>query len=208
MKKVLTIFAISLALIACNSKQKNNNSGGEQDTSMTLADRPVEKNPAVEADTIVWAKVPELKNIGTFPFFAPTGDVVIADAKDGASEIIDYAQLNNYTGSGIYPTKGKLGLMFFEEHNGKPFNKLLFDDTFDDWVEKLGATLIYEGIFPADEGAKSKLKENLYNGKKRTFALGDDEPFAVYAFRNNGKKYVINVQSNSAQGEVYVMELE
>ncbi len=208
MKKVLMIFAMCLALAACNSKQKNDAAADEQDTSMVSNDRPIIQNPAVSADTIIWEKVPELKGIGAFPFFIPTGELAASDAKDGVSELIEYAQLNNYTGTGIYPAKGKLALLSFQEQNGKPFNKLFFDDTFDGWIEKLGAALIYEGPFPADEAAKTKLKENLYNGKKRTFALGDDEPFAVYAFRNEGKKYIIHVQSNSAEGQVYVMELK
>jgi len=208
MKKVLTVLAICLTLASCNSKQKNDNAESEQDISMFSGERAVENNPAVVADTIVWAKVPELKNIGTFPFFVPTGELAAIDATNGISELIDYAQINNYTGTGIYPTKGKLALLSFQEQNGKPFNKLLFDDTFDGWIEKLGAALIYEGPFPSNEGDKNKLKENLYNGKKRTFALGDDEPFAVYAFKNASKKYVINVQSNSAEGKVYIMELK
>lgn len=209
MKKAFILFGLTLALAACNSKQKNSDSSLGQDTSITAADEQnKEKSLVVEGDSIVWAKVPELQNIGTFPFFAPIGDLIMADADNGLSEIFDYAVLNNYTGSGIYPTKGKLGIMSFEDHDGKPFNKLLFDDTFDNWIEKLDAPMVYEGVFPTDEASRKKLSENLYNGKKRTVGLGDDEPFAVYAFKNKGKKYVINVQSNTAQGKVFIMELK
>ncbi|NTD95589.1 hypothetical protein G6M26_22970 [Agrobacterium tumefaciens] len=208
MKKVFILIAISLSLAACNSKQKKDSSNHEQDTSMTSTEQNQQKSPIVAGDSIVWDKVPELKNIGKFPFFAPTGELVMADAKDGSSEIFDYVVFNNYIGSGIYPTKGKLGILAFEDHQGKPFNKLLFDDTFDEWIEKSGAPMIYEGTFPPNEEAKKKLHENMFSGKKRTLGLADDEPFAMYVFKNEGKKYIIHVQSNSAQGKVFVMELK
>jgi outer membrane protein OmpA-like peptidoglycan-associated protein len=50
----------------------------------------------------------------------------------------------------------------------------------------------------------------MWTGKHRTLGIINESeaPFAVYAFKNNGKKYILNIQSNSAQGNVFIMELQ
>ncbi|TCD23440.1 hypothetical protein EZ456_17715 [Pedobacter psychrodurus] len=92
------------------------------------------------------------------------------------------------------------------------FNQRLFNQNISDYFTKIGAKQIYKGSYPANETAnealRNKLKENQWNGKHHTFGLSDDEPFTVYAFRNNGKNYIVNVQTNSAQGHIFIMELK
>lgn len=209
MKKTFILFALGAILASCGTKKNDNQDSNESsDTSINQ----VEKNPnpaAAPKDSINWEKVPELKNIGDFPFFKPEGKLFLANEKNNLTEYLDYAKMENYTGSAVYTTRGKLGMMSFQEQGETPFNKMLFDDQVDEFITKTGAEKIYRGEYPreAQEGIKLKLKENLWNGKVHTLGIADDEPFGVYAFKHNGKKYVFSFQSNSAQGKIFIMEV-
>lgn len=209
MKKTFILFALGAILASCGTKKNDNQDSNESsDTSINQ----VEKNPnpaAAPKDSINWEKVPELKNIGDFPFFKPEGKLFLANEKNNLTEYLDYAKMENYTGSAVYTTRGKLGMMSFQEQGETPFNKMLFDDQVDEFITKTGAEKIYRGEYPreAQEGIKLKLKENLWNGKVHTLGIADDEPFGVYAFKHNGKKYMFSFQSNSAQGKLFIMEV-
>lgn len=209
MKKTFILLALGAILVSCGSKKNDNqDSYKASDTSISQVEKNLSPAAAVK-DSISWEQVPELENIGEFPFFKPQGKLVLANEKNSLTEFLDYAKMENYTGSGIYTTRGKLGMMSFQEQGETPFNKLLFDDQVDEFIEKTGVKKIYRGEYPreAEEGIKLKLKENLWNGKVHTLGIADDEPFGVYAFKYNGKKYVFSFQSNSAQGKIFIMEV-
>ena len=208
MKKTLLILAISATIASCTSKKTENAETKQLDSAAMTAQKEEKESITVPADSIDWGNVPELRDIGTFPFYTPTDDLKIIDEKNGLSEFFDYAKMENYTGSGINTIKGKLGVMVFEDNGDKKFNQQLFEDMVYPYLDKIGAKKIFNGKFPSDQALRAKLNENMWNGNKRTVGLGDDEPFAVYAFINDNKKYVLNIQSNSAQGKVFIMELK
>ena len=208
MKKTLLILAISATIASCTSKKTENAETKQLDSTAMTSQKEEKESITVPADSIDWGNVPELRDIGKFPFYRPTDDLKIIDEKNGLSEFFDYAKMENYTGSGINTTKGKLGVMVFEDNGDKKFNQQLFEDMVYPYLDKIGAKKIFNGKFPSDQALRAKLNENMWNGNKRTVGLGDDEPFAVYAFINDNKKYVLNIQSNSAQGKVFIMELK
>ena len=183
-----------------------------ENTEPQIQENPTEQtvNNESKSGEINWNEIPDLKDIGNFPFItAPTG-LKISNEKDGLSEFFDFETMENYTGSTVYSTEGKLGVLNFEGAEGKDFNQKLFDKSVYDYLDKIGAKKLYQGNFPEDENQKAKLEKNMWTGKHRTVGIvrESDSPFAVYAFKNNGKKYIVNVQSNSAQGNVFIMELK
>ena len=118
--------------------------------------------------------------------------------------------MENYTGSGIVTTEGKLGILSLDGADDKDFNQKLFDRSGYDFIEKMGAKLLYKGDFPKDEKLQEQLEKNMWSGQHMTTGLmrESEAPFAVYAFKNNGKNYLLNIQSNSAQGNIFIMELK
>ena len=208
MKKTLLILAISATIASCTSKKTENAETKQLDSAAMTSQKEEKESITVPADSIDWGNVPELRDIGKFPFYTPTDDLKIIDEKNGLSEFFDYAKMENYTGTGINTTKGQLGVMVLEDNGDKKFNQQLFEEMVYPYLDKIGAKKIFNGKFPSDQALRAKLNENMWNGKKRTVGLGDDEPFAVYAFINDNKKYVLNIQSNSAQGKVFIMELK
>lgn len=176
---------------------------------------PATANPAAPATLMAeldWSTVPDLQNIGNFPFFTAPQGLKIENAKNGLSELFDYEKLENYNGTGVYTTEGKLGIMSFDGEGDKDFNQRLFDKSIYDYIEKLGAKKIYQGKYPensdANEKLRKKLAENMFSGKSRTSGLSSSEPFSVFAFKNQGKNYILNIQSNSAAGTIYLMEVK
>lgn len=205
MKKTAIFALLGIVLFSCKNEKKTENT--EQKTEISTAEAATAETKSTE---INWNEIPDLKDIGNFPFItAPTG-LKISNEKDGISEFFDFETMENYTGTSIYSTEGKLGVLAFEGAAGKDFNQKLFDKSIYDYLDKIGAKKIYQGNFPEDENQRTKLEKNMWSGKHRTVGIvrESDSPFAVYAFKNNGKKYVANVQSNSAQGNVFIMELK
>jgi OOP family OmpA-OmpF porin len=202
MKKTAIVALLGIVMFSCKNEKKE-----EQKIETDKVENT--KEQAVSKD-INWNEMPDLKDIGNFPFFtAPTG-LKVSNEKNGLSEFFDYETMQNYTGSSIYATEGKLGILTFEGSDGKDFNQKLFDKSFYDYLDKIGAKQIYKGEFPEDEKQRTILEKNSWNGKNRTSGLlrESESPFAVYAFKNGGKKYIVNIQSNSAQGNIFIMELK
>jgi OmpA-OmpF porin, OOP family len=231
MKTKTVIIALMLILAACSKEDANDKSAaGLPADSTATTSAPIEAKPEAPAaepakpveapaDAIPnlkaeldWNTIPDLKDIGNFPFFTAPEGFKLEDEKDGLSELFEYEKLENYFGSGLYTTEGKLGVLVFEEYKEDRFNQRLFDKNVADYLQKIGAKEIYKGDYPANEtkneDLRKKLGENMFNGKHRTTGLSSSEPLAVYAFKNNGKNYMVNVQSSSAQGNIYIMELQ
>ncbi|MEP6931220.1 MAG: OmpA family protein [Flavobacterium sp.] len=205
MKKTAIIALLGILLFSCKNEKKVENT--EQKTEIP---KTVETANNVTTTGINWDDIPELKNIGNFPFItAPTG-LKISYEKNGVSDLFDYETMENYTGKTIYTTEGKLGILVFEGAEGQNFNQKLFDKSVYDYLDKIGAEKLYKGDFPENENERARLEKNMWTGKHHTSGIirESDAPFAVYAFKNNSKKYIVNIQSNSAQGNIFIMELK
>ena len=202
MKKIIFIAIIGLALFSCKTEKKTD---GQVEEKTEISNIETQKTNSTTTE-INWDEMPDLKDIGDFPFItAPTG-LKINNEKDGLSEVFDYETMENFTGKNIITTEGKLAVLYFSED----FNQKIFDRSFYDYLDKIGARQLYKGDFPEDEKQREQLAKNIWNGTISTYGLQrqSNTPFAVYAFRNNSKKYILNIQSNSAQGNIFIMELK
>ncbi len=200
MKKIAIIITFGVLMVSCKNEKKTE---GQVEEKTEVSKIETKKTNAKE---INWDEIPELKDIGDFPFVTAPKELIMYNEKDGLTEVFNYETMENFTGSNIVTTEGKLGILYFSEE----FNQKLFDKSFYDYFDKIGAKQLYKGDFPEDEKQREQLAKNMWNGKISTYGLQrqSNTPFAVYAFKNNNKKYVLNIQSNSAQGNVFIMELK
>jgi len=205
MKKTALLALLAMALLSCNKEKKTEVTQDKTDT-ITTANPPKE----TVSSELEWDKIPDLKDIGNFPFITAPQGLKIRNEKDGLTEFFEYQTMQNYTGNSIYTTEGKLGILAFEAADGSGFNQQLFNKSIYDYLDKIGAKKLYKGDFPEDQSQRELLEKNMWSGKHGTLGLfrESDAPFAVYAFKNNGKKYILSIQSNSAQGNVFIMELK
>lgn len=58
---------------------------------------------------INWDEMPDLKDIGNFPFVTAPEGLMIYKEKNGLTEFFDYETMENFTGKNIITTEGKLG---------------------------------------------------------------------------------------------------
>lgn len=203
--------ALAVCVISCKNNSADNTKVVE--TTDSIAPDNEKANATVVTEQINWDDVPELNNIGDYPFLTSPEGIDVqdwGDKKDGISEIFDLRKWEVYNGTGITTVEGKLAVLRYVEDtsNGLKYDQYIFDRSFSDYLEKSGAKKIYSGKFPEDEAVREKLKENMYSGKYATYGLSDDEPFTVYVLKNKGKKYIITLQSNSAAGHIYIVELK
>lgn len=205
-----TLFAC-LLLWSCNKKENISTQTNEssQNTEVTA-------EPQSQTSEIDWNQAPELTSIGDFPFITAPDGINIYDfeedgqPKDGITTVFPFKKFEVYNGNGVSSVEGKLAVLYFIEDisNGFKYDQYIFDRNMQDYFKRIGVKLLYQGNMPDDENIKAKLKENMYSGKYHTYGISDDSPFSVYAFKNNGKKYVVNVQSNSASATIFIVELK
>lgn len=206
MKKIAIIITLGVVLASCKNEKKTE---GQVEEKTEVSNIETQKTNTTSTE-INWDEMPDLKDIGNFPFITAPQGLMIYKEKNGLTEFFDYETMENFTGKNIITTEGKLGILSFDGSEGKDFNQKLFDKSVYDYIGKIGAKLIYKGNFPEDEKQREQLEKNIWNGNTMTAGLKreSDAPFSVYAFKNNDKKYILNIQSNSAEGNVFIMELK
>lgn len=206
MKKIIFIATIGLVLFSCKNK---NNTEKQVDEKTEVSNIETQETNAT-ATELNWDEMPDLKNIGDFPFVTAPKGLKIDNEKNGVSEIFDFETMEIYTGGNISTVEGKLGILSFDGADGKPFNQKIFDKSIYDYFDGIGAKKLYKGDFPEQDKDRERLEKNMWSGEHGSNGLlrESDSPFSVYAFKNNGEKYILNIQSNSAQGTIFIIELK
>jgi OmpA-OmpF porin, OOP family len=204
MKKTAIIITLGIILVSCKNEKK---AEGQVEEKTEVSNIETQKSNSTSTE-INWDEIPDLKDIGNFPFITAPEGLMIDSETNGLTEFFDYETMENYLGKNIATTEGKLGILNFDGSNDKDFNQKIFDKSIYDYLDKIEAKQLYKGDFPEDEKLKEQLGKNMWSGKHMTCGVSNDSPFAVYAFKNKDKKYILNIQSNSAQGNVFIMELK
>ena len=214
MKKNIYLICLILSIVACknDSKQQKNvpeNSEIEetQNTSSTT-------NELFLKD-FDWSKIPEsTAEIGAFPYItAPEGFIVRDEygefAKNGMTKFLDFNKMIMYNGTSFYNAEGKKAEMRIGMTEKRAdFNQLKFDKSVDNYLESLGAVLLFKGQIPKEKIQELKKIDEYSIGKYITGDPYNSDPVRHYALNHKNGKIMFQVWSNSASGEVGVLELE
>lgn len=209
-------FALSLTLTisSCGSADKKTETVA--DTVATTTETPADQ-PAASTETFKdfdWSTVPQSNaEIGGFPFLTAPSGFVITDkgrsneSKTGYSELKDFNKLIMFNGVSFYNAEGKVAkLVFIMKEREADWNQYSFDSSVDKYLQSIGAKLI--GKLKLNQAQKEFLgKEDdmaIYN-----HMVGDpyNDPIRMYALNHPKGKIMFQVFSNSASGEVGVVEL-
>jgi len=210
-KKALTITpenqATQTAAVECVPPTKTENAAQD-------AANP-EPSPATEAGKFDINKVPLVNtNIGSFPYISAPDGFIIRDSKRngeerGYTKFHDFSKLIMYTGESFFDAEGKLAVLEVDTRDNKEgFNQYKFDKSVDSYLESIGAVRIFKGQIP-----KEKLKELNKENDSTVYRhiTGDpwnSDPLRHYVLNHAKGKIMFQVWSNSAQGEIGVVELE
>lgn len=210
-------FALSLttALASCGS---SDNKGGNSADSVTATTAP----PTVDQSTAStetfkdfdWNTVPQsTAEIGSFPYLtAPAGFYIqekdsYTESKTGYSHLKDFNKLIIYNGQSFYNAEGKVAkLKFRMKDENADWNQYGFDSSVDKYLASIGAKLL--GKLKLKEAQEKFLNKDddmtIYN-----HIVGDpyNEPVRFYALNHSNAKIMFQVFSNTASGEIAVVEL-
>lgn len=172
-------------------------------------------NSAINAGEFDINKLPLVStNIGNFPYISVPDGFIIRDSKKngvetGYTKFNDFHKLIMYTGESFFDAEGKMAVLKVNGRNNKEnFNQYKFDKSVDSYLEGIGAVRIFKGQIP-----NAKLKELNKENSSTVYdhITGDpwnSDPLRHYVLNHTKGKIMFQVWSNSAQGEIGVIELE
>lgn len=203
MKKISITLIAAITMFSCSSQQK------EKSGNNPLSGTNAETKFSPPATGFNWEIIPVLKDIGNYPFIIPPKGMEVARAKDGLSQAFDDEMMQVYDGKQLFEVEGKLGVMEVRGESDENFNHKFFDRSIFDYLSKIGAKKIFQGTLSNEnDDVRESFRKNMWAGSYGSSGISDSDPFAVYAFRNNGKRYILCTQSNTAGATVFIMELQ
>jgi OOP family OmpA-OmpF porin len=207
---------LACSLTACGTSEQKDKA--TEDTTTTTAATTATPPQATGSTEVFkdfdWTTVPSSTSaIGTFPYIsAPAGFYIqekdgSEESKTGYSFLKDFDKLIMFTGQSFYNAEGKVAkLKFRMKGEDTDWNRYKFDQSVDRYLNSIGAKLV--GKLKVNQAQQDFLnKENdmaIYN-----HIVGDiyNEPVRFYALNHSKGKIMFQVFSNSATGEVGVVEL-
>jgi hypothetical protein len=213
-------FALTLTLTvsSCGSGDKKEETSADSVATTTEipAEHPAEQ-PAGSTETFKdfdWKTVPQsASEIGSFPYLTAPAGFIITDkggsneSPTGYSEMKEFNKLIMFTGQSFYNAEGKVAkLKFVMKDKESDWNQYSFDRSVDKYMQSIGAKLI--GKLKVNQAQKEFLGKDddmaIYN-----HIIGDpyNDPVRMYALNHSKGKIMFQVYSNSATGDVGVVEL-
>jgi outer membrane protein OmpA-like peptidoglycan-associated protein len=214
-------FAVSLivAISSCGSSDKSDKkSETTGDSVATSVPAPATADQsATSTETFKefdWSTVAESSaQIGGFPYLtAPAGFYIqekdgSSVSKTGYSDLKDFNKLIIFNGQSFYNAEGKVAKLKFRMKNeNSDWNQYSFDSSVDKYLASIGAKLL--GKLKLNDAQEKFLNKDddmtIYN-----HIVGDpyNDPVRFYALNHKNGKVMFQVFSNSASGEVAVVEL-
>jgi OOP family OmpA-OmpF porin len=215
MKKVIVVGAITLALLSCNEDKKVTPQL-EQETEEKIRDFPEMNKSVAKFHDFDWSTTPVSNaEIGEFPYVtAPDGFIIWKDghneiAENGMTKFSDFNKLIMYTGSSFFNAEGKKAELDFAMADDKiEFNQFKFDKSFDNYLESIGAKLIFKGQIPREKINELNKQEDK---TVHNYIQGDpynSSPVKHYVLNHTKGRIVFQVWSNSSRAEIGIVELE
>lgn len=223
-----TIFTLSACQEAEDKKapmvmqtQQTTQSAAVECIKPTNAENAAQSSARVDAGSAANAgkfdinKLPLIStNIGNFPYISVPDGFIIRDSKKngvetGYTKFNDFNKLIMYTGDSFFDAEGKMAVLKVNGRNNKEsFNQYKFDKSVDSYLEGIGAVRIFKGQIP-----NAKLKELNKENSSTVYdhITGDPwnkDPVRHYVLNHTKGKIMFQAWSNSAQGEIGVIELE
>lgn len=212
--KLFIALCLILTISSCGSGDKKQET--TSDTVANTTETPVGQTVGntESYQDFDWSTVPQSDaEIGAFPFLTAPSGFIITDkgrsneSKTGYSEMKDFNKLIMFTGGSFYNAEGKVAKLVFKmKEREADWNQYSFDSSVDKYMQSIGAKLL--GKLKVTQAQKEFLNKDddmsIYN-----HVVGDpyNDPVRMYALNHPKGKIMFQVYSNSASGEVGVVEL-
>lgn len=211
--KLFIAFSITATIGSCSGDKNSELNAEPVLTTLEVT----EEQPTTNTETYQefdWSTVPQSNSeIGAFPYLTAPSGFFITDgggwneSKTGYTEIKEFNKLIMFTGQSFYNAEGKVAkLKFSMKQKEADWNQYGFDSSVDKYLQSIGAKLL--GKLKVNEAQKNFLNKEddmaIYN-----HIIGDphNEAVRMYALNHTKGKVMFQVYSNSASGEVGIVEL-
>ncbi|WP_442591697.1 OmpA family protein [Pedobacter sp. AW31-3R] len=216
--KIFLALAFTVAMTGCGSSDKTNSDEADSvATTSTATAASTAEDPKANTETFKdfdWSTIPaSTAEIGAFPYLsAPAGFYIqekdsYDESKNGYSYLSDFNKLIIFNGQYFYNAEGKVAkLKFRMKGEGTEWNQYGFDTSVEKYLVSIGAKLL--GKLKVSNAQKEFLNKDddmaIYK-----HIVGDpyNEPVRFYALNHSKGKIMFQVFSNTASGEVGVVEL-
>jgi len=214
MKKIGIFIALGIAIASCKNEKKTDVQIEKTLETTTHQQVPNESSSALFSN-FNWENIPLSKaEIGIFPYLTAPEEYIVTNgnrdaSKNGMTVFHDFNKLIMYDGGSFFNAEGKKAELSFDIAEGRTkWNQYKFDQSVEKYLESIGAKQIFKGQIPIEKLDELNKVDNMtvYN-----FIQGDpwnSDPVRHYALNHGNGKIVFQVWSNSAQGEVGVVELD
>ncbi|WP_166664818.1 OmpA family protein [Pedobacter metabolipauper] len=216
-EKLFFALSLTVAVAGCGSASDKKDET-PQDSSI-VATSITETIPVPTGTTEVfkefdWTTIPQSNSeIGAFPYVsAPAGFYIqekdsYSESKTGYSHLKDFNKLIIFNGQSFFNAEGKVAeLKFRRKDENAEWNQYGFDSSVDKYLASIGAKLLAKlNITKAQEDFLNKDDDKaIYN-----HIIGDpyNDPVRFYALNHPKGKIMFQVSSNTATGEIGVVEL-
>jgi OmpA-OmpF porin, OOP family len=213
------IFFTAIVVLAACSKQSTEKPAAA--TSAVVTPTPQAATAVAPARALInpfdWNSVPESTvDIGNYPYFKPPEGMQVANgtsssvpAKNGFTREKAFGKFIFYAEDSFFPVEGKLAQLQFQMANGSQnFENVLFDKSYEAYLDSIGAKLLFTGKIPSE---KLDELEKIDPSAKDQFLISGwrgDAAIKIYALKKGEIKLVIQLYSNSAEGDLEFVEIK
>ncbi|EDM35832.1 hypothetical protein PBAL39_06621 [Pedobacter sp. BAL39] len=201
-------------LSACGNSDKKQETNQDSAAAVTTTTEAPAAATTEKFEDFDWSTVQSsTANIGTFPYLtAPEGFFIqdkggYDESKTGYSDLKDFNKLIMFTGNSFYNAEGKVArLKFSMKDKEADWNQYKFDTSIEKYLDSVGAKQLAK--LKINQAQKEFLNKDddmtIYN---HMVADPYNEPARFYALNHEKGKIMFQISSNSAMGEIAVVEL-
>lgn len=212
--KIFFGLSLTASITSCGTSDKKQKTTTDTTTTTTTV---TPDQPTASTETFKdfdWSTVPQsTATIGAFPYLsAPDGFYIqekdgSSESKTGYSHFNDFNKLIMFNGQSFYNAEGKVAELKFQmKGENTDWNQYKFDSSVDKYLSSIGAQLMGK-LKLTHEQEKFLNKDDDMTVHHHIVGDPYNEPVRMYALNHPKGKIMFQVYSNSATGEVNVVEL-
>ncbi len=211
MKKIVLVSLFTVAaLFSCKKVTKNDAEikKKEVNVSVNKSDVTEKLSDDTKSKEFSWSDISESNvDIGDYPYIKPPRGMTID--KNSCTKSYDFHKLIMFNGSALFEIEGRVDMMSIKANNEESWNQLLFDKSVTLYLESIGAKLISDTRIPDEfQETFGKTYEEINNYRNEYTICSYDEPLKMFVLKTPTKKIGFQVYSNSATGEIGIVEMK
>ncbi|WP_109434916.1 OmpA family protein [Aquimarina sp. AU119] len=225
MTKVIWVICLSLLLTNCKNNtgetEEKERIQTEEETSIpdsettetveVIKNTETEKQPVKEFN---WNDIPITnQDIGDYPYITPPKGMEVSESSS-ATKSYDFHKLEMFDGTSFFAFEGRVEKMSIKmslkDNSDQDWNQYLFDKSVSEYLASIGAKLISDQKIPEELMVNFGDTSNERYAHMHDFYIGDvvNDKVRMYVLRTQSQKIGFQVYSNTATGEIGIVEVK